>query len=406
MKHVLLIFRPIGEKKRTTKFWLFNLLTSQRYHKTSKFWAFCCCLSNKSDMVHNFERIFCSVGWTFRIISKNEFDCHFVDYSGKFSLFGSAIKRFVSFLVAVKAYSSELSLLVLVISGRAVILAFVRAWGEFIEEQWLLCSHELLVMIPSLDNFSNFIDCFILFACCAEVILYSDWQFPERKLIDILIGFRVECLFCCLLEVYEVVRDIRVGGHIWDIPIGIVIPPWSRPGHILCGKSVRLLWVWFRESPWLFARTRWRFLWGGLWRTGAFVLPWFHSAKDVCDLRSSVRSHCNALSVLGRWDLSREQCILLEFPVDHGGNIRDCIRQLCHGGLIVIILRMFVIRGYEIVHRGGSVESVTPVWVLVDSCRHVVPVTWRTNRLIILPRTGRFTNLNRFHLSPTRLQST
>ena len=50
----------------------------------------------------------------------------------------------------------------------------------------------------------------------------------------------------------------------------------------------------------------------------------------------------------------------------------DHFHQLRQVGLILIVLRLFKVRGCEIIERGCSVESIAPVWVL-SPCRPGYP---------------------------------
>ena len=177
-------------------------------------WCFCVCIWALSDpYFHSFYKrvldynsavlcrfVLCSLWLLFTRLRKG-----YVILS-EFPLSCLAINGFVAFFVAVEACATELSLLVGAFSGEAFNLAFVGDWGDFIQRLWLLCPHELLVLIPSLDEISNFFYCGILFPCNAEAILDSDWEFVKQKRIDILISSRINSLFCCIFYRFEEIR--------------------------------------------------------------------------------------------------------------------------------------------------------------------------------------------------------
>ena len=112
-----------------------------------------------------------------------------------FPLSCPAIDGFVAFLVALEACAPEPSLLFGVFSGKAFILAFVRAWGDFIERLRLLCPHEPLALIPSLNKISNFNYSGIFFACNAEVILYGYSEFAEQNVLTYSLAFESNACF-------------------------------------------------------------------------------------------------------------------------------------------------------------------------------------------------------------------
>ena len=78
----------------------------------------------------------------------------------------------------------------------------------------LLCPHELLLLVPSLNENFNFLYCGILFPCKAGVILDSNWEFAEQKRIDILVSFRIKRLFCVIRFLRKSEEDSCVGSKL------------------------------------------------------------------------------------------------------------------------------------------------------------------------------------------------